>query len=382
MPPQSLQSVWIGITYWSTNLLTVGSGESLIDPRYDAGVSGSFFGPKPKLKNATQEARVALRDRALQVTVAYIPFNIHGNHWVYFKVEFLKNTITLHDPLPPQLSAHAKDTKRVLHRLAEWMAQVQYARRRNSQPHFESDEPAAKFSGLPTRFCTVTSITQKDGFQCALYCIGNILADASNKPGRVRYLSCERVRKWAGLLLWLNSRRAIVLTPEQTGMLLGSPPLGAVIESGSGITSAGGVMLGLMASSLMEAIVQHMVKEIGDTPPVTIAPLLQDWTPDGLSPLHSSVWKNTKPVPSAIPLPGGEPDLLPSVPYVVPSETQKEPGGRARGGDAVGLQDEGNARDIGTGPNGPHLATPDQGSQLKGQREGIATPQETGSCNT
>ena len=284
MPPQPRQTVWIGTTYWSTNLLTEGSGDSLLDPRYDAGVTGSFCGPKPKLEKATLETRQTLRDRALQVTVAYIPFNIHGNHWVYFKVEFLKNAITLHDPLPSPLTEQAKDTERVLHRLAEWMAQVQYARRLNSQPHAKSAAPTAIFSGLSTRFYTVTSITQRDAFQCALYCIGNIVADALNKPGRVRYFSCERVRKWVGLLLWLNSSRVIVLTPEQTVMLLGSPPLGAVIESGSEDTPAGGVVPGPLASDMMDAIVELMGKEIGNTPPVTTAPLLPDWTPVGLSP--------------------------------------------------------------------------------------------------
>jgi len=63
-----------------------------------------------------------------------------------------------------------------------------------------------------TSFRTVTSIIQKDGFQCAVMCIGNIMADASNKPGRVRSRYCENIRKYIGLLLWLNSQRPIVLS--------------------------------------------------------------------------------------------------------------------------------------------------------------------------
>ena len=274
MPPQPHQTVWIGTSSWSKNLLTEGSGRPLIDPVYDAGVTGSVFGPKPKPKNATHETRMALLNRTLQVTVVYIPFNIHSNHWVYFKIEFVTNTITIHDPLPPQLSTQAIDTKRVLHRPAEWMAQVKYARRLNSQPAPTTTEPAATFSGLPTRFCTVTSITQKNVFQCALYCIGNILADALNKSGRVRHLSCEKVRKWVGLLLWLNSRRPIALTSEQKGMLIGSCPLGAVVECGN--TPAVCVMPDPRASSLIDVIIRHMMKAIGDTPSVATASLLPD----------------------------------------------------------------------------------------------------------
>jgi len=370
--------VWIGTTYWSTNLLTAGSGDLLLDPRYDAGITGSFFGSKPKLKNASLQARLVLRDRALQVTVAYIPFNIHGNHWVYFKVEFLNNTITLHDPLPPQLSEQASDNTWVLHKLAEWMAHVQYARRLNRQLHSEGDELITKFSGLPTRFYTVTSITQRDFFQCALYCIGNILADASNKPGRVRYLNCEKVRIWVGLLLWLNSSRAIVLTPEQTIMLLGSPPLGAVINSEHEITSAEGVRPGPLAVSMMEEILKHMVKEIGDTPPVTTVPLLPEWTPLELSPLYSREWLQAKPGPGAAPHPETETDLLPSVPHMAPGEKQREPRGQAQGGTAAIFQVVGSERANGAGSKDPHQATFGRKPQPTGQREDRAPPRGKG----
>jgi len=131
---------------------------------------------------------------------------------------------------------------------------------------------------------------------------------------------------------------------------------------------------GPLASSMMEAIVEHMVKEIGDTPPVTTAPILPDWTPVGLSPLHSGVWRNTKPVPSATPLRGGETDLLLSVPQVAPGETQGVPSGRAQGDEAASFQDEGQARDTGMGHNGSHPATLGQGSQPKGQQEGLTPP--------
>jgi len=125
MPPQPLQTIWIGNSaYWSRNLLMAGSDRPLTDPVYDAGISGSFFGRKPKqIRKASLPVRIALLRRALQVAVAYIPYNIHSNHWVYFRIDLASNTITLHDPLPPNLRDQSSDTKRVLHRLAEWANQ-------------------------------------------------------------------------------------------------------------------------------------------------------------------------------------------------------------------------------------------------------------------
>jgi len=103
--PSTLQTVWLGnSSFWPRNLLTKDSGSPLLDPVHDAGITGSFFGPKPKeLRKADNDTRTALFYRALQVTVVYIPFNIHSNQWIYFKIELATNTITLHDPLPPLL---------------------------------------------------------------------------------------------------------------------------------------------------------------------------------------------------------------------------------------------------------------------------------------
>jgi len=108
MPPQPHQTVWLGNSFWSGNLRTKGSGSLPMHPVHDAGIMGSFFGPKPKdIKNAEHAMRTALFHRALQVMVVYIPLNIHSNHWVYFKIELATNTVTLHDPLPPQLLIQA-----------------------------------------------------------------------------------------------------------------------------------------------------------------------------------------------------------------------------------------------------------------------------------
>jgi len=105
MPPQPFQTVWLGnSSFWSRNLITKDSGSPLLDPVHDAGITGSIFGPKPKeLWKADHTTGTALFYRALPVTVVYIPFNIHSNHWVYFKIEQATNTITLHNPLPPLL---------------------------------------------------------------------------------------------------------------------------------------------------------------------------------------------------------------------------------------------------------------------------------------
>ena len=115
------------------NLLTKDSGSPLLDPVHDAGITGSFFGPKPKeLRIADHATRTALFYRAVQVTVVYIPFNIRSNHWVYFKIELATNTITLNDPLPPLLQTQVKDTKQFLHKLAEWGIQVKRKRTTNA----------------------------------------------------------------------------------------------------------------------------------------------------------------------------------------------------------------------------------------------------------
>ena len=134
MPPQTLQTVWLGnSSFWSRNFLTKDSGSPLLDPVHDAGITGSFFGPKPKkIRKADHATRTALLYRALQVTVVYISFNIHSNHWVYFKIELATNTITLHDLLPPLLQTQVKDTKQSLHKLAEWVIQV----KRKTNSHF------------------------------------------------------------------------------------------------------------------------------------------------------------------------------------------------------------------------------------------------------
>ena len=97
------------LSFWSRNLLTKDSCSPLLDPVHDAGITGSFFGPKPKeLRKADHATRTALFYPTLQVTVVYIPDNIHSNHWVYFEIELATNTTTLHDPLPPLLQTQVK----------------------------------------------------------------------------------------------------------------------------------------------------------------------------------------------------------------------------------------------------------------------------------
>jgi len=162
---------------------------------------------------------MALFHRALQVTVVYIPFNIHSNHWVYFKIELATNTITLHDPLPPLLQTQMKNKKQFLHRLAEWVIQVKRKRTINAHLALLTVQAFPVLFEPATSFRTVTSITQKDGFQCEVICIGNIMADASNKPGRVRSRYCENIRKYIGLLLWLNSQRPIALSQDHMSLL-------------------------------------------------------------------------------------------------------------------------------------------------------------------
>jgi len=95
MPPQPLQTVWLGnCSFWSRNLLSKDSGSQLLDPVHDAGITGSFFGPKPKeLRKADHATHTALFHRALQGTVVHIPFNIHSNHWVYFKLELTPSIV-------------------------------------------------------------------------------------------------------------------------------------------------------------------------------------------------------------------------------------------------------------------------------------------------
>jgi len=120
-------------------------------------------------------------------------------------------------------------------------------------------------------FRTVTSITQKDGFQCAVICIGNIIADASNKPGRFLRRYCKSIRKYIGLLLWLNSQQPIVLLQEHMTLLAQNSPSGSVIGTGH---QSPRFIPGPSASVLTHMIIRLMIQEIGDTPPVTTVPLL------------------------------------------------------------------------------------------------------------
>ena len=279
MPPQPGQTVWIGPnSYWSKNLLTEGSGRSLTDPALDAGVTGAFFGKNPKqIKHANHHACTALFQRALQVKTVYVPFNIHSFHWVYFRVDLDSNTVTLHDPLPPRIQLQAKDTEKFLHRLAEWLSQVKHDRLINGQRASKSLEVAPAFMCHLTCFRTITSITQRDGFQCAIFCIGNIAADAANKQGRVRHQNCDEIRKYVGLLLWLDSQQPIALSLAQQTALFGLAPSGAVLRVNDSPQAC--FRPRPLSWSFIEVVIRNMIREIGDNSPVNTAPILLDWAP-------------------------------------------------------------------------------------------------------
>jgi len=173
-----------------------------------------------------------------------------------------------------------KDTKQFLHRLAEWVIQVKRKRMTNAHLALLTIEAFPVLSEPATSFCTVTSITQKDGFQCAVICNGNMMADASNKPGRVRSRYCENIRKYIGLLLWLNSLRPIALSQEHMTLLVQYYPLGSVIGTGH---QSPRFVPGPSASVLTHVIIRLMIQEIGDTPLVTTVPLLPNLSPEELS---------------------------------------------------------------------------------------------------
>ena len=125
-----------------------------------------------------------------------------------------------------------EDTKQFLHRLAEWVIQVKRKGMTNAHLSLLTVEAFTVLSEHATSFRTVTLITQKDGFQCAVICIGNIMADASNNPGRVRSRYCENIRKYIDLLLWLNSQRPFALSQEHMTLLAQYSPSGSVISTG------------------------------------------------------------------------------------------------------------------------------------------------------
>jgi len=255
-----------------------GSGSPLFDLVHDAGITGSFFGPtsKPKeLRNSEHATRTALFHNALQVTVVYIPFNIHRNRWVYFKIELATKTIMLHDPFSPQLRNQALNTKQILHTLAEWVVQVKQTRMTNAYLALKTTEASSVLSEPATSFRTVTSITQKDGFRCVVFCIGNIVADASNRPGWIRLQNFGDVRKYIGLLLCLNSQRCIALSREQKTLFIRESPRGSVVDTGHSLSHS--IIPGPSASVIIiHAIIKHMIRiqEMCDTPLVISAPLL------------------------------------------------------------------------------------------------------------
>jgi len=217
---------------------------------------------------------------SFQVTVVYIPFNIHSNHWVYFKIELATNTMLLHDPLPPLLQTQVKDVKQFLYKLAEWVIQIKRKRTTNAHLALLTAQAFPVPSEPATSFHTVTSITQKDGFQCVVICIGNILANALNKPGRVRSRCCESIRKYIGLLLWLNSQRPIALSQEHMSLLDQCSPSVSVIGTGHQSLR---FIPGPSASVITHVIIRFMLQEIGDTPPVIIVLLLPDLSPREMS---------------------------------------------------------------------------------------------------
>jgi len=173
-----------------------------------------------------------------------------------------------------------KDTKQFLHKLAEWVIQVKRKRTTNAHLALLTAQAFSIPSEPAISFRTVTSITQEDGFQCAVICIGNIMADASNKPGRVRSRCCESIRKYMGLLLWLNSQRPIALSQEHMSLLAQYSPCGSVIGTGH---QSPRFIPGPSASVLTHVIIRLMIQEIGDTLPVSPVPLLPDLSAEEMS---------------------------------------------------------------------------------------------------
>jgi len=100
-------------------------------------------------------------------------------------------------------------------------------------------------------------------------------------------------------------------------------PAWAVVETGHPLSCS--FIPGHSASELIGIIIRHVIKEIGYTDPVTIASLLPDWEPSGLT-MHNSLKPQgsatamtcTKPSPieeqglnssTRLTSPGGEPAL-------------------------------------------------------------------------
>jgi len=112
------------------------------------------------------------------------------------------------------------------------------------------------------------------------------MADASNKPGRVRSRCCENICKYIGSLLWLNSQRPIALSQEHMSLLAQYSPAGSVIGTGH---QSPRFIPGPSVSVLTHVIIRLMIQEIGDTPPVTTVPLLPNLSPEetSLNPLVS-----------------------------------------------------------------------------------------------
>ena len=111
---------------------------------------------------------------------------------------------------------------------------------------------------------------------------GRVMADASNKSGRVRSRYCENIRKYIGLLLWLNSQRPIALSQDHMSLLAQYSPSGSVIGTGHQ-SSRSRFIPGPSASVLPHVIIRLMIQEMGDTPPVTTVPLLPNLSPEELS---------------------------------------------------------------------------------------------------
>jgi len=213
MPPRPQQTVWRGNnTYWSLRLLELGSNLIVTNPMYDAGITGPYLGRKPhQLSRNMQGALIELLLRALQVKAAFIPHNIHSNHSVYSKIDLTTDSQLLNDPLSSSGQTQSSQIRLLTHHLAQWLHQVKWERTSNLWQLLRSSAEPLQQRHRIISFQHVTTRTQRDGFQCALYCIGNITAEASGAQGRVDHITCERICKYVGLFLWLNPKHPISL---------------------------------------------------------------------------------------------------------------------------------------------------------------------------
>lgn len=215
MPPAPGQNVWIYDETGVSAVWIMPRGEVKMEPKYMAGVTGDYSPNSPTFRRLTRMQRDELTRRALLVEVALLPLFINGCHWVYGVVNFKTEEILLHDSYGSSAKFDAKNCHhQILEKLSEWATKVQTIRDEQRNRLHKLD-PSMQIPGPHKEtfdFNVVTSITQRDTYECGVHSSCNIFAVGCGLSGRVNGAVAPSLRSGIALLLWMSSDQSICIS--------------------------------------------------------------------------------------------------------------------------------------------------------------------------